>query len=81
MFLSVITASSRRLRYLEGPRRLGGAAGFAKELEQVELPLHGHLPTDYKSEYYPSAVTDNMLCAGLLGGWKGGCYGDSGELW
>ena len=61
---------------------VGGEGGLTKELQQVKLPL---LSTDTcqriinQGKDSPSAVTDNVLCAGLLGGWKGGCYGDSGE--
>ena len=61
----------------------GGADTYAKELQEVQLPL---LSTDTCQRIVnqdadsPTVVTDNMLCAGSVGGWKGGCFGDSGEL-
>uniref|UniRef100_A0A3P9NDM9 trypsin n=1 Tax=Poecilia reticulata TaxID=8081 RepID=A0A3P9NDM9_POERE len=43
---------------------------------KVEVPVVGN--SQCKSSYGDSAITDNMMCAGLLEGGKDSCQGDSG---
>uniref|UniRef100_A0A3B3VWG2 Peptidase S1 domain-containing protein n=1 Tax=Poecilia latipinna TaxID=48699 RepID=A0A3B3VWG2_9TELE len=47
-----------------------------QNLMEVEVPVVGN--TQCKSSYGDSAITDNMICAGLLEGGKDSCQGDSG---
>ncbi|XP_062382830.1 chymotrypsin-like protease CTRL-1 [Sardina pilchardus] len=46
-------------------------------LQQVQIPVVAS--SDCRTAYHPIAITDNMICAGLLGqGGKDSCQGDSG---
>uniref|UniRef100_M4AGR4 Transmembrane protease serine 9-like n=1 Tax=Xiphophorus maculatus TaxID=8083 RepID=M4AGR4_XIPMA len=47
-----------------------------QNLMEVEVPVVGN--SQCKSSYGDSAITDNMICAGLLAGGKDSCQGDSG---
>ncbi|XP_043956025.1 transmembrane protease serine 9-like isoform X2 [Gambusia affinis] len=47
-----------------------------QNLMEVEVPVVGN--SQCKSSYGESAITDNMICAGLLEGGKDSCQGDSG---
>ncbi|RVE69986.1 hypothetical protein OJAV_G00083080 [Oryzias javanicus] len=47
-----------------------------KTLQEVQLPIVGNRRC--KCSYGASAITDNMVCAGILEGGKDSCQGDSG---
>ncbi|XP_017158915.1 prostasin-like, partial [Poecilia reticulata] len=47
-----------------------------QNLMEVEVPVVGN--SQCKCSYGDSAITDNMMCAGLLEGGKDSCQGDSG---
>ena len=48
---------------------------YPYQLQQVTLPL---IADSVCSAAYPGAITENMVCAGLMSGGKDSCYGDSG---
>ncbi len=58
-----------------GSTSTDSAASYPYILQQVTLP---YIADNLCSSAYPGAVTENMLCAGLMSGGKDSCYGDSG---
>ncbi|NEX16040.1 MAG: hypothetical protein C1943_05245 [Halochromatium sp.] len=55
----------------------GSEESIAQTLQEVSVP---YMDTEACREtgYSPSAITDNMICAGLPEGGKDACFGDSG---
>lgn len=63
-----------------GTGRLSEGGSSPSTLQKVSVPIVTN--NVCKSSYGSSAITSNMLCAGLVGGGKDSCQGDSGSpLW
>ncbi|KAK2820323.1 hypothetical protein Q5P01_023282 [Channa striata] len=54
----------------------GDSLPHPQTLQEVEVPVVGNRQCDFL--YGGSAITDNMICAGVLSGGKDSCQGDSG---
>ncbi|XP_051742649.1 prostasin [Ctenopharyngodon idella] len=59
-----------------GNTNAGISLPSSKPLQEVQVPIVGN--RQCKCLYGVSAITDNMICAGLLEGGKDSCQGDSG---
>lgn len=62
--------------WITGWGRLAFQGASAKNLMQVDVPLHSNARC--KAKFYRSSIDESMLCAGLEEGGVDSCQGDSG---
>ncbi|XP_063072340.1 testisin-like [Engraulis encrasicolus] len=62
--------------WVTGWGRIGEEDALSQTLQEVEVPVVGNRQCNCLNGL--GSVTDNMMCAGLLGGGKDACDGDSG---